>query len=90
MQQRTEGLSEMVSYLGGDLIGGTTYYRQAITLFRELGDQQGLTSSLATLTLRGPTYQTDTLVFAASLAEVLQDAEAALRIAREIGLSKRD
>lgn len=81
----TLDLLGMTSYLGGDLSGGTAYYRQAIALFGELGDKPGLTSSLATLTLRGPTYQTDTLVAAGSLAEVQQDAERALSIAREIG-----
>ena len=87
----TRGIAEtldllgMTSYLGGDLIAGTAYYQQAIGLFRELGDKSGLTSSLATLTLCGPTYHTDSLVSAASLAEVFQDAEHALSIAREIG-----
>jgi DNA-binding CsgD family transcriptional regulator len=81
----TLDLLGMTSYLGGDLIGGTAYYQQAIALFGELGDKPGLTSSLATLTLCGPTYQTDALVSAASLAEVCQDAEHALSIAREIG-----
>jgi tetratricopeptide (TPR) repeat protein len=85
------GLSEtldllgMTSYLGGDLVQGTAYYKQAIALFRELDDRHGLTSSLATMTLRGPTYQTDTMVSAAtSIAEVMQDTEKALKIAREI------
>ena len=81
----TLDLLGMGSYLGGDLIGGTAYYRQAIALFHELGDKPGLTSSLATLTLCGPTFQTDTMVSAASLAEVCQHAEHALKIAREIG-----
>jgi DNA-binding CsgD family transcriptional regulator len=81
----TLDLLGVASYLDGDLIGGTAYYQQAIALFSELGDKPGLTSSLATLTLRGPTYQTDSLVSAASLAEVLQDAERAVSIAREIG-----
>src|SRR6266700_7645631 len=75
----------MTSYLGGDLVQGTAYYEQAIALFRELDDRHGLTSSLATLALRGPTYQTDAMVSAAtSLAEVIQDTEKALQIAREI------
>src|SRR5579863_1863332 len=81
----TLDLLGMTSYLGGDLIEGTAYYQQAVALFRELDDKPGLTSSLATLTLCGPTYQTDTMVSAASLAEVYQDAEHALSIAREIG-----
>ncbi|HLZ63026.1 MAG TPA: tetratricopeptide repeat protein, partial [Ktedonosporobacter sp.] len=80
----TLDLLGMASYLGGNLLQGTAYYQQAIALFREPGDKPGLTSSLATLTLRGPTYQTDTLIAAASLDEVLQDGEQALSVAREI------
>ncbi|HEX6482672.1 MAG TPA: AAA family ATPase [Ktedonobacteraceae bacterium] len=81
----TLDLLGMSSYLGGDLIQGTVYYKQAIALFSEIGNRQGLTSSLATITLRAPTLQSDTMVAAGSLAEVLQDAENALKIAREIG-----
>ena len=81
----TLDLLGMTSYLGGDLVQGTAYYKQAVTLFRELDDRHGLTSSLATLTLSGATYQTDTMVSAATnLAEVIQDTEQALKIAREI------
>jgi len=80
----TFDLLGMTSYLGGDLVQGTAYYEQAIALFRELDDRNGLTSGLATLALSGPTYQTDTMVSAASLAEVIQDTEQALKIAREI------
>ncbi|HLJ32655.1 MAG TPA: AAA family ATPase, partial [Ktedonobacteraceae bacterium] len=81
----TLDLLGMTSYLGGDLIGGTAYYQQAVVLFRELEDKPGLASSLATLTLRGPNYQTDTLVAASSLTEAYRDAELALTIAREVG-----
>ena len=80
----TLDLLGMTSYLGGDLVQGTAYYEQAIALFRELDDRNGLTSSLATLALCGPTYQTDTMVSAASLEKVIQDTEQALKIAREI------
>jgi tetratricopeptide (TPR) repeat protein len=80
----TLDLLGMTNYLGGDLVQGTAYYEEAIALFRELDDRNGLTSSLATLTLRGPTYQTDAMVSVASLAEVMQDTEQALKIAREI------
>src|SRR5437667_8126570 len=75
----------MTSYLGGDLIGGTAYYQQATALFDELGNREGLTSSLATLTMRASTYHTDTLIAVNSLAEVLPDAERAVKVAREIG-----
>ncbi|MGZ3611038.1 MAG: helix-turn-helix transcriptional regulator [Ktedonobacteraceae bacterium] len=82
----TLDLLGMTSYLGCDLTQGTIYYKQAVALFRELDDRQGLTSSLATLTMRGPTYQTDTMVSAAtSLADVIPDGEMALKIAQEIG-----
>jgi len=89
--QDQQGIAEtldllgMTSYLGGDLVQGTTYYEQAVALFHELDDRHGLTSSLATLTLRGPTFQTDTMVPASTnLAEVIQDTEKALKIALEI------
>jgi tetratricopeptide (TPR) repeat protein len=62
----TLDLLGMTSYLGGDLVLGTTYYKQAIALFRELDDRHGLTSSLATLALSGATYQTDTMASAST------------------------
>jgi len=81
----TLDLLGMANYLGGDLIQGTVYYQQAIALFSKSGNRQGFTSSLATLALRGPTFQTDAMVTAASLSEARHDAEQALSIAREIG-----
>jgi DNA-binding CsgD family transcriptional regulator/Tfp pilus assembly protein PilF len=81
----TLDLLGMTSYLGGDLIGGTAYYQQAIALFDELGNREGLISSLATLTMCASTYHTDALIAVASLAEVLPDAERAVKVAREIG-----
>jgi predicted ATPase/DNA-binding CsgD family transcriptional regulator len=81
----TLDLLGMTSYLGGDLIRGTAYYQQAIALFDELGNREGLTSSLATLTMCASTYHTDMLIAVASLAEVLPDAERAVKVAREIG-----
>ena len=80
----TFDLLGMTSYLGGDLVQGTAYYEQAMALFRKLDDRNGLTSSLATLALSGPTYQTSTMVSAASLEKVIQDTEQALKIAHEI------
>ncbi|GCE30377.1 hypothetical protein KDA_58610 [Dictyobacter alpinus] len=82
---QTLDLLGMVSYLGGDLIGGTAYYQQAIQLFEACGERQSLTSSLATMILRGPTFQTDSMIAAATLPEVLYDARRALAIAIEIG-----
>lgn len=81
----TLDLLGMTSYLGGDLVQGTTYYQSAVALFEQAGDRSGLTSSLATMALRAPTFQTDTMVSASGLSEAGQDAEHAVRIAREIG-----
>src|SRR6185312_3335852 len=81
----TLDLLGMTSYLGGNLIQGTAYYKEAVELFSETGNRQGLTSGLATLTMRGPTFHTDMMVAAGSLAEAQLDAESALKIAHEIG-----
>jgi DNA-binding CsgD family transcriptional regulator len=82
----TLDLLGMASYLGGDLIGGTTFYERAVALFRELDDRQGLISSLATLTLRGGAYQTSTMIVASrDVAEAASKGEEGLMIAREIG-----
>lgn len=82
----TLDLLGMTSYLGGDLVRGTEYYRQALELFREMDDRPGLISALAGLAMRGTTYQTDTMIPAApSLDEPIRDGEEALRIARETG-----
>jgi DNA-binding CsgD family transcriptional regulator len=85
------GLAETLDLLGvtnfisGDLIEAATYYERAVMLFRELDDRQGLVSSLATMSLRGASYQTDTMVSAASLDEVAREGEAAVRLSSEIG-----
>jgi DNA-binding CsgD family transcriptional regulator/tetratricopeptide (TPR) repeat protein len=82
----TLDLLGMSSYLGGDLIGGTDYYRRAVALFRELDDRQGLASSLATLTLRGGGYQTSTMITASpDLVKATAEGEEAVAIARDIG-----
>jgi DNA-binding CsgD family transcriptional regulator len=82
----TLDLLGMASYLGADLVQGTRDYQQAVELFHSQGQQHGLISSLTTLTMRAPTYQTDTMVPAMeSLMEAAQDGERALKIAREIG-----
>jgi tetratricopeptide (TPR) repeat protein len=80
----TLDLLGMTSYLGGDLARGTGYYEQAVALFRQLDHRRGLASSLATLTMRGITYQTDTMIpTVAHVSEVTPGGELALKIARE-------
>lgn len=81
----TLDLLGMTSYLSGNLIRGTEYYRRAVALFRESDNRRGLVSSLVTLTMRGPTYQTDTLNTPGSLAEAAKDGEVALEISRDTG-----
>ena len=82
----TLDLLGMASFISGDLMRGTAHFDQAVRLFREVDDRHGLASSLTTLTLRGATYQTDTVVPAAgTLVEAARDGESALQIARDIG-----
>lgn len=82
----TLDLLGMASLLSGDLIQGTTYCQQAITLLRELDDRQRLTSSLVTLMMCGGVYETGTVVPAAvGFADSLHSGEQALKIAGEIG-----
>lgn len=80
----TLDLLAVTLFVSGDFIGGTTYYEQAMSLFRELDDRQGLVSCLAALSWRWPSYQADTMVSAASFDEVVREGEAALQLAREI------
>jgi tetratricopeptide (TPR) repeat protein len=76
----------MASTLDGDLVQGAAYCLQAVALFRELDDRQGLTSSLTLLAELGGIYQSETMVPATiSFAESLHFGEQALKIAREIG-----
>lgn len=86
------GVAETLDFLGmdlvlcGDLPQATAYYREAVDLFRVLDDRHGMVLALATMTERAATIGDQLLVPAATLAESLHDAEAALAIAREAGL----
>ena len=83
---QTCDLLGMASILGGDLLQGTAHCQQAVALFRELDDRQGLTSSLATVVWACGGYETETMVPpAVSFAEARSLGEQALKIAREIG-----
>ena len=46
----------ITSYMAGDVPGGVRYYTQAVPLFREIGDLQGLVNSLSTLAMRGSSF----------------------------------
>src|SRR5260370_27762087 len=78
----------MTNSLGGDLLQASVYYQQAVALFQELDDRQGLASSVTTLMVlgEGGGYETDTMVSATtSFAESLHFGELALQTARDIG-----
>ncbi|MFW6075531.1 MAG: LuxR C-terminal-related transcriptional regulator, partial [Chloroflexota bacterium] len=82
----TNDLLGVARYLSGDLIGGTRHYQQASETFRNQGDLKAVASCLASLSMRGPTLQTSTMVTTDEpLSAGCADAEEALRIAREIG-----
>jgi tetratricopeptide (TPR) repeat protein len=71
--------------ISGDSQGAADYYAQAITLFAELGDLPGQTSSLTMRSLRGGAYFTSTLVPAPGGGQAgLADGEAACALAAQI------
>lgn len=74
------------SLLGGDILAGVEYYERAIALFRELGGLQGLSSCLATFSVRGASYLCMATVWSlVDAAACLRDGEEALALARRIG-----
>lgn len=70
----------------GNMVDGARYFTAVISLRRELNDQQGLSSTLATRAMGTLHYATETLVSAStSLIDAQRDIELAVNIAREIG-----
>jgi DNA-binding CsgD family transcriptional regulator/predicted negative regulator of RcsB-dependent stress response len=81
----TLDLLAVPSWFIGDLVQTAAYCRQAVALFREMDNRQGLVSSLASLLLCGDTYFSTTLVpVATSVTEVRRVGERTLSLAREI------
>jgi DNA-binding CsgD family transcriptional regulator/tetratricopeptide (TPR) repeat protein len=71
--------------MGGDIPAGVVHYEQAVALFRELGDLQGLASSLITFSMRGASYVWGTTVWPiVDAAACIRDGEEALRIAQQL------
>ncbi len=70
------------SYLSGDIVAGTDYFRQAIRLFRDRPDQLGLASSLMHIAL-GATLDTESPEV--GLGEAVRYGEEALALARSHG-----
>lgn len=85
------GLAATLDLLGitylvlSDLFQSVAHYERAMALFRELKDRGGLLTSLVIYSGRGPNYLSSTAVaLGTPVAEQVQDADAALQIAREI------
>jgi DNA-binding CsgD family transcriptional regulator len=81
----TLDLLGMASQLNNNLIQAHESYRRAISLWRELGDRQGLASSLASVPLCTANYLKQLEVPATGLAEAARACEEALQLVREIG-----
>ena len=76
-----------VSDIAGDVAEMRQRYERAAALFRELGDRQGLSSVLSTMSLQGGVDVFATVVTPVGIAEAQTTAEAqeALALARGIG-----
>lgn len=84
-QATTHDLLGVTHLMGSDKIAAVEHYRQAISLFRQLGDLPGLASALAAVALRGISYYHMTTVPADdSYTAWIRDGEEALQIARQI------
>lgn len=81
-QAETYDLLGMTSYLDGHLRHGTTYYEEAVALFRALDDRTALASSLTGLMMRGLNPLTETLRPQAPQAVILRAGDEALAVAR--------
>jgi DNA-binding CsgD family transcriptional regulator len=90
-QQDTQGMAESLDLLGptygmrGDRVKAVGYIGQAIALFRMLGDSQSLISSLAMCAIQSmPGSSITTFSPLRTRDACVQDAEEALRLARQI------
>ncbi|MCI0397272.1 MAG: tetratricopeptide repeat protein [Chloroflexi bacterium] len=85
----TLDLLGLALYEIGDIDQGTARLQRAVALFRELDDPQGLSSSLAMMAFRGAIplimLQLTLPLAAREMAGATADAEAALKLAQEIG-----
>ena len=81
----TLDLLGMASVLSGDMVRATENYQRAVELYRSLGDRRGLSSSLAGITIRAATYQSEVMVLPdTTLADAIRDGEEAVKLAHEI------
>ena len=83
---RTVDLLGTVSDIGGDVSRMRRRYERAAALFHELGDRQGLSSTLATMCLHGGVEVFATVVTPAhiSLEQTVDEAQESVSLARDI------
>ncbi|HET9224646.1 MAG TPA: hypothetical protein VFO07_19190, partial [Roseiflexaceae bacterium] len=82
----TYDLLGATNVMGSDIPAGVAHFQRAVALFQELGDLQGLSSSLSTLAMCGGSYSFNTTICPAiDRATCIHDGEEALRLARQIG-----
>ncbi len=82
----TLDLLGVTGVVAGDMVGSAFYYDQAIPLFRQSGDQVGLSSALAVTCCRGGNCMAETVYCPPTGLEfLLQSAEEARQIAKDIG-----
>lgn len=76
-----------VSDIAGDIIQMRRRYERAAALFRELGDRQGLCSTLSTMLISAGAYIFETVVIPPhiSVDDAMREVEEALTLARTIG-----
>jgi DNA-binding CsgD family transcriptional regulator/tetratricopeptide (TPR) repeat protein len=84
---RTIDLLGTVRDIAGDIATMRQRYERAAALFRDLGDRQALSSTLATMLIPGGAYIFETVVVPPHIpaAQTLQEADESLSLAREIG-----
>jgi DNA-binding CsgD family transcriptional regulator/tetratricopeptide (TPR) repeat protein len=84
---RSIDLLGTVSDIAGDIALMRRRYERAAALFRELGDRQGLCSTLATMLIAGGAYIFETVVVPphVSSGDSVREFEEALTLARDIG-----
>jgi DNA-binding CsgD family transcriptional regulator len=84
----TLDLLGMATMLSGDMVQATEYYQRAVELYRAQENRRGLSSSLAGLTIRGATYQSEVMVLPdVRLVDAIRDGDEAVKVARDIDWS---
>ena len=81
----SEDFLSMATALSGDMRSATRHSQRAIALYRQLNDRRGLANVMASSALRSANYQTSIVETMATLFETVQEGNAAVELARQIG-----